>query len=306
MKSAASTLAAPGSPGRDAKTSLPTLPKVTRSSFLPSSNFASTVSAGVSRPVFAVDSTNEVGAHVRQAARAGRRSCRLSTSAGVRADAPPLVRRVLALALDPLEDDGLAVARDLDAVRVERRGTRRGPCGGSRRRPSSGRRAARSRPSRPPASTRRARRRVLSVALPPMSSVARALPAFRLTVAAGLSRPYFFRSAGVGARRRRSTSSAPSAGGRSALRRSRSRRAPRSGFVIFQSAPSFASASVLPPAVDVDAVDLVALELQQRLVAQIERRPVERRFLERRNQEDLLLVVALGEQIARRSATSRR
>src|SRR6476660_1123067 len=59
-RSALSALAAPGSPGRTAKTSLPSWPKVTFSSFFPSSNFTSTTSAGLSTPVFAVESTNEL------------------------------------------------------------------------------------------------------------------------------------------------------------------------------------------------------------------------------------------------------
>src|SRR5207237_1579709 len=47
VRSAASALAAPGSPGRSASTSAPSLTNVTRSSFLPSSNFTWTSSAGL-------------------------------------------------------------------------------------------------------------------------------------------------------------------------------------------------------------------------------------------------------------------
>ena len=58
LNSAVSILAATGSPCRCAYTLSPDFPKTTRSSFLPSSNFATTVAAGESSPVFAVDSTN--------------------------------------------------------------------------------------------------------------------------------------------------------------------------------------------------------------------------------------------------------
>src|SRR5437762_9970064 len=60
LKSAVSAFAAPGSPGRAANTSLPDWPKATFSSFFPSSNFTVMVSAGLSSPVFAVESTNEL------------------------------------------------------------------------------------------------------------------------------------------------------------------------------------------------------------------------------------------------------
>ena len=60
VNSAASTFAAPGSPGRATKTSLPTWPNVAFSSFFPSSNFAVTAKAGLSVPVLAAASTNEV------------------------------------------------------------------------------------------------------------------------------------------------------------------------------------------------------------------------------------------------------
>src|ERR1041385_5093277 len=60
LKSAVSAFAAPGSPGLAAYTSLPDWAKVTFSSFLTSSNFTVTVSAGLSSPVFAADSTNEL------------------------------------------------------------------------------------------------------------------------------------------------------------------------------------------------------------------------------------------------------
>ena len=99
LKSAASTFAAPGSPGRDDEDVGARLARRSPvSSFLPSSNFTTTVSAGLSRPVFAVDSTNE-------AARMSASSeSRLSTLVAVdvgggRADAPPRVRRVFALSL---------------------------------------------------------------------------------------------------------------------------------------------------------------------------------------------------------------
>ena len=93
-----------------------------------------------------------------------------------------------------------------------------------------------------------------------------------MTVASGLSRPYFFRSAGVGVvgdDRLHLHRLQPSD---QAFDRSEVGLASATGFVIFQSPPSFAIASVLPPAVTSSAVDLVALELQQRLVAQVERR----------------------------------
>ena len=77
------------------------------------------------------------------------------------------------------------------------------------------------------------------------------------------------------------------------LDRCRSRPSSAPACVIFQSPPSFAIASVLPPARDVDAVHLLAVELQQHLVAQVERRAVEGVLLERGDREHALLVVAL-------------
>src|SRR5665213_1454425 len=47
----------------------------------------------------------------------------------------------------------------------------------------------------------------------------------------------------------------------------------------------------------VDVIHLLAVELDHRLVAQVERRAVERRFLERGNREDALLVIPLGEEV---------
>ena len=78
------------------------------------------------------------------------------------------------------------------------------------------------------------------------------------------------------------------------------------GLIIFQSALALANSIVLPSTIDVHAVDLRAVELDDRLVAQVEGGLVERAFVVLRDQHDALLIVASGVAGCRRSRSWRR
>ena len=137
----------------------------------------------------------------------------------------------------------------------------------------------------------------------PIASAARALPAITVMVTAGLSRPYIFRSFGSGETIfcicvEESDVSAASAAPKSARA--------LYGFTIVQSLPLFASWIVLPSCAISTPSDLVVIELQHRLVAQVERRAVEGAVEIRRDQEHALLVRLLRVEISARRPSSRR
>ena len=209
----------------------------------------------------------------------------------------PLLAGVLALARRLLEGERLVAARDLNRGRVEGAEledvlapqlvgrllhvVEQRRVDGEHHRP---RRVLRVHRRRRPPSCR-------------SSSVACELPRPTVTEAAGLSRPYGFRSPAV--LRRDRLHLRASARARSGPRPCRSRPAPGSASSIVHSPPARRQLDRRPaPDCTVEPVDLVALERQHRLLPQVERAAVERGVERPGDEEHLLLVRELGVEVA--------